>query len=121
MIRLGKDACRNWMPRFAVNGLRRMASGASQRGEASRSNGLIPATLYSSDSRSRLERSLDRSILLDLQDSRQDVHPWDRNHRIRNGTQTRRFLSGRVSRAPDVGSLGHCRDHCCLATASSIW
>ena len=44
MIRLGKDACRNWMPRFAVNGLRRMASGASQRGEASRSNGLIRST-----------------------------------------------------------------------------
>jgi hypothetical protein len=36
-----------------------------------------------------LHRSLGRSILRDRHDSRQEVHPWDRNHRTRHVTQPR--------------------------------
>jgi hypothetical protein len=52
--------------------------------------GLIRRTrdIVSFDTRS-LQRSLGGSILYDHQDSRQDMHPWDGNQRIRHGTQTR--------------------------------
>jgi hypothetical protein len=46
-----------------------------------------------------LHRSLGRSILCDHQNSRQDVHPWDRNQRTRHVTQ------------PPISSQVRYRDH----------
>jgi hypothetical protein len=85
----------------------RCISRATATGGASRSNSrpaasfAAPATSYPSDTR-LLQRSLGGSILRDHQDSRQDMHPWDRNHRIRHGTQTRN--SSRVGYRPPLSS-----------------
>ena len=66
-----------------------------------RARGLIRRTrdIVSVRLEKSLQRSLGRSILCDHQDSRQDVHPWDRNHRTRYGTQ------------PWVSSQVEYRDH----------